>query len=77
VVGVAEELQSRPAFGMVAAGFWLARCIAMNGSLVQLIVLGVIVAIPVLIVASSRRKADTQRRIAEALEEIAKKDRSE
>jgi hypothetical protein len=48
----------------------------MNGSLVQFIVIALVVSIPVLLIVSGRRKADTQRRIADALEEIAKKDRT-
>jgi hypothetical protein len=45
----------------------------MNGSLIQILVFGIIVAVPILLIASGRRKAETQRRIADALEEIARK----
>ena len=47
----------------------------MNGSLVQILIIALVVAIPVLLIVSSRRKADTQRRIADAPEEVAKRDR--
>ena len=49
----------------------------MNGRLVQILIIALVVALPVLLIVSSQRKADTQRRIAVALEEIAKRDRIE
>lgn len=69
-------LQKR-AIGYSRATLLWPKVKTMNGTLVQVIMIALLIGLPLLLIASSRRKSDTQKRIADALEEIAKKNRSD